>query len=161
MADLTSTAMNSYNWKINSFGKKISAEDAVRELERITVIYGKLTPEIIVKESMKQNSVLHSLFEWDNDKAAFNYRLQQARQLINNIEVKIIKNGGETILSNYEVVNIGNGNNYKSVDVLDSDDIEFIRQSTRRQLAVLKQKLSLYDNFKKLIIHLNAAIESV
>jgi len=53
---------------------------------------GKLTPTIVVKEASKKNSVLHEYFEWDNTKAAKQWRIQQARNIIAGVaEVVIIK----------------------------------------------------------------------
>lgn len=46
---------------------------------------GRLTPEAVVKAARKPESPLHSHFEWDNGKAAFNYRIVQARTLIRSV----------------------------------------------------------------------------
>ena len=43
---------------------------------------GVLTAESVVAAARDEGSVLHPQFEWDNDAAAENYRLWQARQLI-------------------------------------------------------------------------------
>jgi hypothetical protein len=39
-------------------------------------------------------SELHSQFEWDDAKAGYRYRLQQARQLILRIQVEVVDNDG-------------------------------------------------------------------
>lgn len=43
---------------------------------------GELTPQDVLKDAKNNNSPLHSFFEWDEGKAAEQYRLQQARGLI-------------------------------------------------------------------------------
>ncbi len=53
------------------------------ELEKIRVKHGGiLYPDEVVKAARKQSSPLHSCFTWNNDKAAGEYRLWQARELI-------------------------------------------------------------------------------
>ena len=41
-----------------------------------------LTPRVLVIESSKKESPLHSCFEWDNTKAAAEYRIVQAREIL-------------------------------------------------------------------------------
>ena len=78
---------NKYEWRIGSFAKDIDPDLAVAELERIENVYGALTPENILEASKTEGAYLHKLFTWDDQKAANLYRLQQARQILNNIEI--------------------------------------------------------------------------
>lgn len=60
------------------------------ELKRIAEENGGLLkPEIVVAEARPRSSPLHSRFTWDNTKAAHEYRLWQARQLI-RVVVEVI-----------------------------------------------------------------------
>jgi len=63
------------------------------ELEKLTKKNnGKLTPEDVVREAERNTSVMHSFFEWTDTKAARQWRLQQARNMINHIvEVVVIE----------------------------------------------------------------------
>lgn len=61
---------------------KVKAQAAGEELARIRDKHGELTPRITVDESKPKSAPLHNAFEWDNDKAADEFRLQQARTLI-------------------------------------------------------------------------------
>lgn len=55
----------------------------ISELKRIAIENdGILQPETVVEEARPRSSPLHSRFTWDNTKAAHEYRLWQARQLI-------------------------------------------------------------------------------
>jgi len=81
--------MEGYTWKMKGLAKKVDPSIAANELQRIQNIYGSITPEILVKEAKKRNCPLHKIFEWNDTKAAENYRLQQARILLNNIQVTI------------------------------------------------------------------------
>lgn len=55
-------------------------------LERIRQRHeDELTPELVVKDARREKSPLHSVFEWDDDAAAHQYRLEQARTLLRKI----------------------------------------------------------------------------
>lgn len=46
---------------------------------------GELTPQDVVDDARKNNSPLHSMFEWKDGVAAEQYRLSQARGLIRSV----------------------------------------------------------------------------
>ena len=71
-------------------GSKISLDAQVigKELESLRKQNdGKLTKEIVVAVARSKNSPLHDAFEWDDDKAAEQYRLQQAGYIIRSVAV--------------------------------------------------------------------------
>lgn len=137
----------SFNWKMKGLAKKVNPQEAAIELQRIQSIYGVITPELIVTEANDIKSVLHPIFEWDDSKAAFNYRLQQARILLNNIQVTIKTDGGSREISVFEVTSLKEG--YKSIDSFTTDDVDYIKSSILQQLKYLKNKLSFYKQFDK------------
>lgn len=55
------------------------------------IYYGlpKRTPEELVKAAKSPKSPIHTLFEWDNNSAAKEYRLIQARTMINSIQIEV------------------------------------------------------------------------
>jgi len=148
-----------YNWKIKGLAKKVDPSEAAAELRRLQKVYGIITPEIIVNESENPKAVLHPIFEWNNTRAAFNYRLQQARILLNNIQVSVVKDGDATQISVYEVTSKKDG--YKSIDTFTLEDIEYVRQTILSDLNILKNKLKLYKEFDKILLLINKAIESI
>jgi len=150
--------MNVYEWKLKSLAKGIDPEIAIKEIERIENVYGALNAENILEASRSRRSVLHSLFQWDDGIAATNYRLQQARTILNNIEVRIISNGEERTISVFEVVNIGDERCYKSIQTMDSNDIDFIKARTKREILYLRNKLTAYQAMEETILHLDKAI---
>jgi len=149
--------MNDYSWRMKGLAKKVDPSIAGEELQRLQNIYGSITPEILVNEAKKRKSPLHNIFEWDDTKAAGNYRLQQARILLNNIQVTVITDGESKVISNYEVVSCREG--YKSIDTFTPDDIEYIKINIKRELFYLKEKLQLYKEFDKVLYYINQAIE--
>jgi folylpolyglutamate synthase/dihydropteroate synthase len=50
---------------------------------------GILTPDAVVAHAANENSPLHSMFEWDGQKAAHLHRLDQARAIIRSVRVEI------------------------------------------------------------------------
>lgn len=78
-----------YKFKVDTY-KGLSAEDAYKELMSIRKNNNnQLTPEAVVEASKDESSLLHKVFEWDNEIAAEKWRLEQARTLIRNITVTV------------------------------------------------------------------------
>jgi hypothetical protein len=67
---------------------RVSAQIAGEELEKIEARDGEITPRAVVEEARPEGSKLHNVFEWDDEKAAEQYRLTQASTLIRCIVVK-------------------------------------------------------------------------
>jgi hypothetical protein len=63
--------------------------------DRLIELYknnGGLTPEAVVQDAKDKGSPLHECFEWDVNKAANEYWLDTARQLIRTVKVEVIHN---------------------------------------------------------------------
>lgn len=65
---------------------KLSAiEAALLDIERS----GELTPERVVDAAADEKNPLHGYFTWDDDEAAHQYRLWEARRLIRSVKVVV------------------------------------------------------------------------
>ncbi len=73
-----------YKWKMPGL-YDIPAQAAGEELDRIYEEKGELQARDVVNESRPETAPLHSLFEWNDPKAAELYRQQQARNIISCI----------------------------------------------------------------------------
>jgi hypothetical protein len=156
-----STTKN-YAWKIPSFAKNIDIDLAIQEMERIESLYGSLTPQNILDASRPQNALFHALFQWDDTIAAEHYRLQQARIILNNIEITVIGDGKPINISVYEVIKQpSTASVYKNISTMTIDDIHFIKTRTLKELNILKDKLSVYKEFSKVTSTLNQAIQDL
>lgn len=51
---------------------------------------GRITAEIYVEDARSADSPLHETLEWDNDKAAHEHRINQARAIIASVRVRMI-----------------------------------------------------------------------
>jgi len=111
----------------------------------------EVSPTLIVQDAKSKKSPLHTYFEWDNDKASKDWRLQQARQLLNNIvEVVVVKGVENEQKSFFNVVNSKQERVYVKLDTVlrDSDyRVQLIEQAETQiqafmqTLRLMKQKL--------------------
>ena len=62
--------------------------------QRLLELYerdGKLTAESVLEDGTDPDSPLHSQFEWDDQIAAFQFRLEQARAIVRRAHVTILE----------------------------------------------------------------------
>lgn len=78
--------MQSYEW---TEGCRFSADANVvgRRLAELMSDTDETTAEAILADAKSPRSPLHSLFEWNNSRAAHEYRLEQARAVIRSVRV--------------------------------------------------------------------------
>lgn len=156
---MTIKAKNEYNWS-SGFGASMDIKKVISELNDIQSREGEVTPEAIVKEARKTHSELHNYFEWNNTKAADKYRLQQAAELIQRIEVKVIKDGEAKTIRAFEIVNRGFGEKaYAPFDLTNG----LLRS---KEMALTSLKAALYrvnqhSEFSSAIPSINRAIKEI
>ena len=74
-------------WKRGYHGK-VKAAKAFSELEKIKGNNGGvLTAGIVVQKAKAKRSPIHDAFEWSDEVAGHEYRLEQARRMMRSIEV--------------------------------------------------------------------------
>lgn len=82
---------------------------------------GSVTPKQLLEAASDASSPLHRYFEWDNNRAAEAYRLNQARSLIISVYVEA---DGKRPMREFLKVNLDTGPIYTSADrVAESDDL--------------------------------------
>jgi hypothetical protein len=100
-------------------GAKVEDADAVgTHLEMLRQKFkGELTPKDVIDDARGHNSPLHTFFEWNDGKAAEQYRLQQARGLIRAV-VAVVVSAGTPAQRVQAFVHIPEGGtpHYRSVD---------------------------------------------
>lgn len=79
-------------------GSQLSDDDAQVIGPRIAALGngGAVNARTIVEDARGRRSPLHRFFEWDNNKAADEYRLEQARRLARSVVVVISDGNNET-----------------------------------------------------------------
>ena len=127
----------------------IKKDDLKEVLKEISDRNGGLSPQVVVKEAEPETSPIHDNFEWDNSKAAQEYRLWQARQLI--VSVTITKDDRE--VQQYINVTISNndGDNrlYVPIERVMSDET-LHKQALQFALDEIKYWRKKYHTFTEL-----------
>lgn len=86
---------------------------------------GGVTPRDVLDTARSDNSPLHEYFEWNDKKAADEYRLEQARRMLRSINVRYIEDGQPKEARAFQVVHKqayeGGPRQYKSFQVLYGD----------------------------------------
>lgn len=77
-----------YQFRTGKTFRGVDAQTAGEELERIrNASGGKLATQEVVRWAAEPDSPLHACFTWDNEKAAQEFRLEEARSLIRSVVV--------------------------------------------------------------------------
>lgn len=124
---------------------------------------GLLLPMDVVERAKSPNSALHHCFTWDDNEAAHQHRLWQARQVI-RARVRIIpRPEGDAVKVRAYVsltTNRSNGGGYVATSEVLDDDVLAARAmiDLRDDLLHLRVK---YGAWKQLIPHIDAALEGV
>ncbi len=131
----------------------------VREaMKQLIEVHGYMTAKQLLELARPKNSPLHVLFEWDNTKAAENFRLQQAGTFIRCVRFKVLTEDGvcvvpETISVYHEPGRRG----YVPTLTVMSDD-ELAGQAVAEAKEAYLRLRSRYATFKKLA-PIHAAID--
>jgi len=109
---------------------------------------GRLDPHDVVEEASDPQSPLHSRFTWDDDVAAVQWRLQQARQLIRSVTIeRIVAEDEEPKIIRAFVHDPANGGYLSVKDVATHVDVrDRVLEDMRRDLERLRNKWSLYES---------------
>lgn len=154
-----------FSWRHKFLSHGIDVAKAQKEFERIKRLYGKLTAKNVLEASRPKKSLLHNCFEWNDGIAAEKYRLQQARVLINNVQVSIVSSGGDTLdIPFYEVVKDKKGKrNYVDVSsiVNNTSYSDQIRSKAKSELHYWKNKYEIFTELRKAIVKVDAALEAL
>ena len=109
-------------------------------LDELNQAHGHLTPELVLNSALDSDSPLHSVFEWEDSKAAHQHRLWQARKLIRSVRVESPEG---LPMSKYISIKIENERHYEeaSVLVLDRDKWAVVMEETATALAELERRI--------------------
>ncbi len=142
--------------KRKGFRIKGDAEKIGRRLNKLEKSDGSLTPALIVKDARNPKSPLHNEFEWDDSKAAQQYRLEQARYITRAIECTIIEHEQE--IKTYPYVSLRDEPEtpyYSTTTILQSED------KTDRWIAQAKHDLKIWRNKYSAIKELKGLFEVI
>ena len=94
-----------YVWREGRTPPRVDAETAAVELKRIYEKFnGYLIPDNVVEESKPVQAPLHGVFDWDDQKAADNWRRQQARLLIRSVQIEFADKSRQPVWVHTEIL---------------------------------------------------------
>ena len=110
-----------------------------------------LTASIVIEEAKHKTSVLHGAFEWDDSKAAHEWRLHSARHLMRSVEIVITKEeGGIRSLPAFVFVKTDDGPRYETLAVVQSDE-ELRKQVIERASKEFDQWAKRYEEYEEFL----------
>ncbi len=140
--------IEAFGWSFEHMFRKFDAKRVGRELERIRKDNaGTITAELVVERARDRKSYLHGMFEWNDTKAAHQYRLELARRIVRHVVV--LGTGPDTTTRAYHVVSTNGKRSYRSTDDIMSD-AELRRQLVDRALADYRAWEARYRHLKEL-----------
>ena len=129
--------------------KTEQAQQFGERLEYVTNQHnGNLTPEAVVDDGKNVSSPFHTYFEWDDKKASKEFRLQQARNLINHVvEVVVIEGKQSTQRSFFNVTNGGGNKVYVTLNKALTTN-KYRTQTLNQLITILENATELIKLFK-------------
>ena len=109
---------------------------------------GKLTSKEVVNRARSEDSPIHDCFEWNDDKAAEGFRIKQAQDLMNHLQIVIKYNGEEKIVPMFINLVIEEGGKFERRYV--QTEIVAKDENLRRQAIeqALKELISWQKRYK-------------
>ncbi len=129
--------------------KYIAKSTILKALRQLEKQHGVIRPADLVEYARPEDSRLHSLFEWDDAKAAQKYRLWEARQIIVNVYININESKVQAFQNIVVTTPKGKTQGYYSTQKILS------KEEMRKQLIeTCKQEAMYFFNKWKLISEL-------
>jgi hypothetical protein len=122
-------------------------EEIEEELQALYQRHGRLDPYDVVEAAQDPASPLHSRFTWDDDAAAMQWRLEQARALIRTVTIERIETVDAPARKIRAWVHDPAGGGYiATADVAKQPDVrDRVLDDMRRDLDRLRTKWKLYE----------------
>lgn len=143
-----------YKYREN-FSYSVPASTVGAEFEKIEARDGVLTNRSVLDSARPVSSPIHRIFEWDDTKAAEQYRLGQATRLICNVVAVTEPTESKKPIEVRAYVNVSEKKEGSFVSVSQAFSVEEWREKVLRdafeELAAFKRKYAAYKEFAKLI----------
>ena len=99
-----------YKWKTPLY--KVGAQETGEYLECLEEQHGAITAKLLLDESRPVTAILHSCYEWNDEKAAEKYRLGQSKEILSNLTIVMVENDGtDTVIQPVRAYVSMNGRN--------------------------------------------------
>jgi len=120
----------------------VKPEIAAKELQRLQKA-GAITAPAVVEAARPDDAPLHPVFEWDDEAAADEYRLEQARRLIRAVQVIENDQPPRSIFVHVQPLT-GRDGNYQQLDTLihSPDAYVMALAAARRRVASAREAVA-------------------
>lgn len=139
--------MSAYTWKTASRIKADPAK-AGEQFEQLEKTVG-LSAESVLNANRDKDAPLHNEFEWNNKKAAEQYRLEQARYLIRCLCVVEERGEEQEPIEVRAFFQLTNEHNYESLSVIAQDENKHAAL-LQQALCELRAFMKKYNTLKEL-----------
>ena len=119
------------------------------------------TPEALLTAARSKSSPLHSQFEWDDSRAAQQYRLVQARVMINSLNVEVIQGNKKPIEITAFVRKSGGGNIMVPTLEADDDDLGQAELKCLDHMRTFKARWKGLSFARSVVAEINATEQTV
>jgi hypothetical protein len=140
-------------------------EEIVEALERIAKDDedGGIAPEAVVEAARDVDSPLHDRFDWDDSSAAHQFRLEQARKLITQYPITIVRPDPQMV---NVVITRDDGSSrrvYVPIDraVADPDLYEQVVADAKRGIQAYRNRLSAFERAREVVTRLDEALREL
>ena len=146
---------------------KTNVWEIYEALEEIRKAHGGiLRPKDVVKAARDPDHILHPYFEWDDSKAAEMWRLEQARKLIQRVEVEIKLEKREPIRVRAYVSlreDRTQGDSYRStIEVMSDADLrERLLEEALKEMEAFIRKYHVLDELAGVMSAMREALDSL
>jgi hypothetical protein len=136
-----------YSWIPGSrLGRSLDVTAIGTEVEKLIEAHGqKLKAEDVVTAAEHLTSPLHVAFEWDDNKAAHEYRVVQAQHLLRSVQITIVTPAGSEVTTRATVTRERHGQPGKR----DYSTTEYALSDEELRAEVLKQALRELAAFRR------------
>jgi hypothetical protein len=110
------------------------------ELSRLDKENGGLTPEILLRAAKPKTSPLHGQFTWDNVRAANDWRLYEARQLLGRYKIRVVEDGEPKHVRAF--IHVPAEDRWRSIEDVRSDHVRLqsVVEAAGRDLRAFRRK---------------------
>ena len=146
----------------NAETKPTISERVKEELELIRKKHsGLLNPVDVVEFAKNEETALHTKFTWDNSKAAHEYRLWEARQVI-RVHVTVVAGSDEPVRAFVSLKEDRGTSGYRHIqDVLSDKQLrEKMLQEARAEMEVFAKKYRHLQELKPVVQAMDEFIDS-
>lgn len=152
--------MKKYLWRE---GAPFHKKDTQRIGEFIDTFSVK-TPKNILNRSNNRNSPLYKYIEWDDSKAGYLYRLQQVKNIVNHILIRISSDDRKIPMRAFISVTSDaiKGCQYVTLDTLASNEVlrKQVMDRAYRELESWRDRYEQYKELKKATLYIKKALDN-